>query len=76
MEPGGLIACANCAGVMFRLVKENGAEALRLVQLVRCPACGERLPVDDDTEEGTLVEHDGRAFRLARAFGAFTLEAE
>lgn len=73
-KPGDLIACENCAGARFRLVVEGGKEVLRLVQLVSCPACGEPVPVDDDTPEGTHVEHDGRRFRLVREFGAFSLE--
>ncbi|MEK6710156.1 MAG: hypothetical protein AABZ64_06225 [Nitrospinota bacterium] len=73
-RPGDLIACGNCAGVKFRLCVENGKEVLKLVQLVACPACGERIAVDDETPEGSSVEHDGRRFRLAKEFGAFSLE--
>ena len=73
-KPGGLIACGNCAGAKFRLAVEGGKEVLRLVQLVSCPACGEPIPVDDDTPEGVIVEHGGRRFRLKREFGAFSLE--
>jgi len=73
-RPGDLIECENCAGVKFRLCAEGGREILKLVHLIRCPACGEPIPVDDETPEGSTVEHDGRTFRLAREFGAFSLE--
>lgn len=72
--PGDLIECGNCAGVRFRLCAEGGREFLKLVQLVTCPVCGEPLPVDDDTPEGVVVEHDSRRFGLSREFGAFSLE--
>lgn len=71
-----LIECGNCAGVLFRLVAEGGREALRTVFLVSCPACGERIPVDERTPEGTLIRHRGTSLRLTRAFGAFALEPD
>ena len=73
-EAGDLIACGNCAGVLLRLGEEGGKDALALVQLVSCPVCGERIPVDDGTPEGSTVRHGGAEFRLAKEFGAFTLE--
>jgi len=72
---GDLIECGNCAGARFRLAAEGGREVLKIVQLVSCPVCGDPIPVDDDTPEGSAVEHDGRRFRLVREFGAFSLEA-
>ena len=66
--------CDNCAGVKFRLGAAGGAEVLTLVQMVSCPLCGERLPVDDATPAGAIVECDGEKLRLAKAFGAFVLE--
>ncbi|MEE9240155.1 MAG: hypothetical protein V3U53_03090 [bacterium] len=72
--PGDLIDCPNCAGIQLRLAVEDGKEVLRLVQLVTCPACGERFPFDDDTSEGTLVELCGVEFKLTKEFGAFALE--
>ena len=74
MKEGGLFDCANCAGVKFRLRGEGAGATLGLVQMVSCPGCGERIPVDDDTAEGTLIRHDGALFRLTREFGAFALE--
>jgi hypothetical protein len=73
-KAGDLIACGNCAGVLFRLGEEGGKDVLALVQLVSCPVCGERIPVDDGTPEGDTVRHGGAEFRLAKEFGAFTLE--
>ena len=72
--PGDLIDCPNCEGIQLRLAVEDGKEVLRLVQLVTCPACGERFPFDDDTPEGTLVELCGVEFKLTKEFGAFALE--
>lgn len=57
----------------FRLGRAEGAEALTVVQLVSCPLCGERIPVDEDTPAGAVVEHDGKRLRLEKAFGAFVL---
>ncbi|MFQ5912792.1 MAG: hypothetical protein ACE5JS_06395 [Nitrospinota bacterium] len=71
---GDLIECENCAGVLFRLARENGRDALRLVQLVSCPFCDERIPVDDDSPEGSVIHHGGAIFSLVREFGAFSLE--
>lgn len=72
--PGDLIDCPYCAGIKLRLALEGGSEVLRLVQMVTCPACGERFPFDDDTPAGTRVELCGRMFRLTREFGALALE--
>lgn len=73
-KEGDLIECENCAGVKFRLDKEDGADILRIVQLVSCPICGEHVPVDDDTPEGAAVFHGGARFLLRKEFGAFSLE--
>lgn len=71
---GDVVECENCAGVLFRLVEEGGQGILRPVQLVSCPFCDERIPVDDDTPEGRVIRHGGAAYRLVREFGAFSLE--
>lgn len=44
------------------------------MQMVSCPLCGERVPVDEDTPEGSVLEHDGKTLRLEKEFGAFILE--
>ncbi|HJP13968.1 MAG TPA: hypothetical protein QF533_06415 [Nitrospinota bacterium] len=67
--------CPNCAGIMLRLGEENGEDVLRAAQLISCPGCGERLPIDDDTPPGTLIRHDGAEFVLTKEFGAFVLES-
>ncbi len=72
--PGDMIDCEYCAGIKLRLAIDGGKEVLRLVQMVTCPACGERFPFDDDTPAGTVVELCGEAFRLTKEFGAFALE--
>ncbi|MDA0999030.1 MAG: hypothetical protein O2807_00750 [bacterium] len=74
VEVGDLFECWNCAGVMIRLIEGEDGPALKVVQMVRCPACGGKIPVDDDTPAGTILSHDGKDFRLAKEFGAFTLE--
>ena len=58
---------------MLRLGEVDGREALRMVQLVSCPGCGERLPIDDDTPAGATVSHDGVDYTLTKEFGAFAL---
>ncbi len=73
-KPGDLIECENCAGVRFRLFTRNGRDALQPVQLVSCSFCGEKIQVDDDTPEGTVIHHGEAAFRLDKEFGAFSLE--
>ncbi len=72
--PGDLIDCPYCAGIKLRLVIDDGKEVLRLVQMVTCPACGERFPFDDNTPAGTVVELCGQEFELTKEFGAFALE--
>ena len=69
-----LIDCENCAGVKFRLGRAEGDEVLSIVQMVSCPVCGEYVPVDEDTPEGAVFEHDGKRLRLSKEFGAFVLE--
>jgi hypothetical protein len=59
---------------MLRLGEESGREVLLAVQMISCPSCGERLPIDDDTPLGTVIRHDGAEFVLTREFGAFALE--
>lgn len=44
-----------------------------MVQMVSCPLCGEYVLVDEDTPEGTIMEHDGKRLRLEKEFGAFVL---
>ena len=73
-QEGVLIECDNCAGVMFQLCVEDGREVLRLVQLVSVPSSDDRIPVDDDTLEGSVIEHDGNRYKLTKEFGAFSLE--
>ncbi|MCY4384387.1 MAG: hypothetical protein OXE44_14680 [Nitrospinae bacterium] len=46
---------------------------LSIVQMVSCPVCGVRIPVDDDTPAGAVIEHDGKRLRLEKEFGAFVL---
>ena len=46
---------------------------LTVVQMVSCPVCGERIPVDEDTPAGSVLEHDGKRLRLEKEFGAFVL---
>lgn len=74
VEVGDLFECANCAGVKFRLAEGKDGFSLKIVQMVACPGCGEKIPVDDDTPEGTVLSHDGKNFRLAKEFGAFILK--
>jgi len=71
---GKLIECENCAGVLFRIQKEGDQDLLQLVQLVSCPFCEERIPVDGDSREGTVIPHRGAVFKLVKEFGAYTLE--
>ncbi|MBI2880434.1 MAG: hypothetical protein HYY21_02540 [Candidatus Tectomicrobia bacterium] len=73
-KDGDLIECENCAGVLFRLRRKGGQDSLHVVQLVSCPFCGERVPVDDDAPEGSVIRHGGAAFALVKEFGAFSLE--
>lgn len=47
---------------------------MSVVQMVSCPLCGERIPVDEDTPAGAALEHDGKRLRLEKEFGAFVLE--
>jgi hypothetical protein len=73
-KPGEVIECENCAGVLFRLIRNNVQDALGIVHLVSCPYCGKMIRIDDDTPEGSLVYHGGVSFTLAKEFGAFSLE--
>lgn len=73
-EEGDLIECENCAGVKFRLGKEGESDILRLVQLVSVPSSDERIPIDADTPEGTVIHHGGIDYELTKEFGAFGLK--
>ena len=61
---------------MLRLGEAEEGEALRMGQMISCPGCGERLPIDDDTSPGTVVRHDGVDYTLTKKFGAFALVSE
>ena len=74
VEVGDLFECVNCAGVKLRLMEGEEGLSLKIVQMVACPGCGGKIPVDDDTPGGTTLSHDGEDFHLAKEFGAFTLE--
>ena len=71
---GDLIQCENCAGVKFRLCIDADKEVLRLVQLVSVPFSDSKIPLDDDTPEGSVIVHDEKHYKLTREFGAFSLE--
>ena len=58
----------------FRLGRAERAEVLTVVQMVSCPLCDERIPVDEDTPAGAIMKHDGKTLRLEKEFGAFVLE--
>lgn len=58
---------------MLRLGEAEGGKILRGVQMITCPGCGERLPVDEDTPPGTVVRHDEVDYTLTKEFGAFAL---
>ena len=73
-KKGDLIECENCAGVLVRLTGDGGQDALRVVQLVSCPFCEERVPVDDDTPGETVIRHGGAEYTLTKEFGGFSME--
>ncbi len=71
---GDRFQCDNCAGLMIEVIDRQGTLALRQVDFVSCPTCGERLEVPMGAARDRTMTHCGRTFELTYAFGAYALQ--
>lgn len=74
VQPGVVIACAWCAGVLFRLVQHGGAYVLHEVPQASCPQCQVVQLLPDTIRPGDTFRHCDRTFVVSYAYGAYALE--
>ena len=75
VQPGAVIACTWCAGVLFRLAQRGGEYVLQEVPQVSCPQCQALLPLPDTVQPGDTFRHCDQTFVVSYAYGAYALES-
>jgi hypothetical protein len=71
---GDIVSCELCAGVLFRLVQNNGTYILRELPQASCPVCSMMLRLPDDVQAGARADHCNQTFVVTYAYGACALE--
>lgn len=74
IQVGDIVSCDACAGVLFRLLQDNGVYLLREVPQASCPLCGTMLRLPDDVQAGATTDHCERTFVVTYAYGTYALE--
>ena len=74
VQPGAVIACAWCAGVLFRLAQQGGAYVLHEAPQASCPQCQALQLLPDTIRPGDTFRHCDRTFVVSYAYGAYALE--
>lgn len=69
-----VVSCASCAGVLFRLVQQDGQYVLQEVPQASCPQCETLVQLSDGIQVGEPFRHCERAFTVTYAYGAYALE--
>lgn len=75
VQGGDLVSCASCAGLVFRLVQQDGQYGLQEVPRASCPHCETLLQLPDGVQVGARFRHCERAFTVTYAYGTYALEA-
>lgn len=73
-QVGDIISCDSCAGVLFRLVQDNGMYLLRELPQASCPVCGTMLQLPNEVQAGENAEHCDQTFVVTYAYGSYALE--
>lgn len=73
---GDTYECEHCAGVLFRVARQNGRYLLQEIKRASCPSCNQFVTLADDAKAGDRVEHCGQRYRLLHEYGAYALETE
>jgi hypothetical protein len=74
VQPGAVMSCTWCAGVLFRLAQQGDAYVLREVPQASCPQCQALQLLPDTIRPGDTFRHCGRTFVVSYAYGAYALE--
>jgi hypothetical protein len=74
VQVGDVVSCDSCAGVLFRLVLDNGAYHLRELPQASCPLCGTMLRLPDHIEPGATTDHCDQTFIVTYAYATYALE--
>ena len=74
VQVGAIVSCDSCAGVLFRLLQDNGTYMLRELPQASCPLCGVMLQLPDDVQEGSTTDHCGQTFVVTYAYGTYALD--
>lgn len=74
VQVGDVVSCASCAGVLFRLTRQNGQYVLHEVPQASCPQCETLVQLPDGIRPGETFRHCDRTFVVTYAYGAYALE--
>ena len=74
VQVGDVVSCDACAGVLFRLIQDNGTNYLRELPQASCPSCGIMFRLPDHIRAGATTDHCGQTFTVTYAYGAYALE--
>jgi hypothetical protein len=74
VQVGDLVSCVSCAGVVFRLLQQDGAYLLQEVPQASCPQCATVVRLPETVHAGATFHHCGRAFVVTYAYGTYALE--
>jgi len=74
VQVSDMVSCASCAGVVLRLVQQDGQYVLLEVPQASCPECETRVQLPDTVRAGETLHHCGQALRVTYAYGAYALE--
>lgn len=73
-QVGDIVSCNSCAGVLFRLLQDDGTYVLRELPQASCPVCGMVLRLPDDIQDGSTTNHCDQIFVVTYAYGTYALE--
>ena len=73
VQPGAVMTCTRCAGVLFRLTQQGGQYVLHEVPQASCPQCQALQLLPDTIQPGDIFRHCDRSFVVSYAYGAYAL---
>ena len=76
IQPGAVIACTWCAGVLFRLAQQGEEYVLQEVPQASCPQCETLFRLPETVRPGDVVRHCHRTFVVSYDYGTYALEPQ
>ena len=74
VQVGDLVSCVSCAGVVFRLMQQDGMYLLLEVPQASCPQCETVVRLPETVQAGATFYHCGKAFVVTYAYGTYALK--